>query len=156
MIPSDVAIARGREAFKFFHNAALASYPQNYPYSFTGLIEHLNQIRPYLLEGYGRLLLQNGVRDDALETFMQKIVEKGQGRLPEKLSELYKVIDAKSWGWLETVKFVTVETTKDAVEGAAKVGDAALGGLTGVLKYFPVILAAGVMVYAFARGRAGI
>lgn len=153
-VTQDHAIVRGQEALTFFHNYAVIKFKSNYGFSSRqALFDYLNLIRPALIEAYGRLLLQNQVDDTALSGFMKKLVDAGKGRLPEKLSVFYNVIEPKSWGSFDTIKFVASETASQAVDGAAKIGDAGLGALKLGLNIAPIVLAAAVLLYVGLRAK---
>lgn len=148
---ADPDIQKGREALIYFHNEA-AKF-QNYNLTFDELLNQVSKGKPDIfLEGLG--LAINSINSDGwfgmgkVQAAMINLAEKGQGRVPSSLVQFTQSLtgEAQNISWVETSKFVAVETGKQVLEGVQAAGDTVVDTLKSLNVVLP-ILAIGAIAY---------
>ncbi len=155
---------RGVSGYSYFHNKALA-YPNNYMLSLEAVKQLILSKSPNFFSLFGKAIVQSNISENDLKTRMESLADQNQGLLPNQLSIFLKVVDPVidsnlSWSWINNGFPAIVQGVEDSVAAGAavvsSVGSAGISGITSTLKWLPIILAVGVGIYAFSKGKSGV
>lgn len=150
----------GENALKAWFKYAL-SYPDNFTMSYDELKNYVLAKSPAFFDGLGLAINSIGLSSDKVDSTMQMLADKGEGRLPENFSAFFNAIgktgsDVSFW---DAIKYTIKETSSQVVDNAystaqdisSSVSDIRSGvfSTASALKYLPWILGAGAALYIF-------
>lgn len=150
-------IARGLEALQFFHNASVEY--SGYPYRTTeDLAKALSKLPVYnFADGFGfsvNSLLSTGVYDISdVRTAMQALARDAQGRVPTASSFISAIgkIPQGDPSLIKAIGFTVKESAKDIGKGAQVVGNAVIATGASLATIGPLLVVAGIIMYAYLR-----
>ena len=153
-------IDRGKNVFTYFHNEAI-NFPSNYSLSFNGVVQLIGQKSPNFFQLFGKAVQNSLLDETTLRNRMIALADTNGGLLPTELSLFLKAVDpvnieAGSMTWGTTFKAVAAgvyEGSAQIGETVSNIGTAGITGITGTFKYLPLILGAGIAVYAFTKAK---
>lgn len=149
---NDPDYLKGREVLRAFHNASLGF--STYHLTFEGLI----QSYPYgVIEGLGLAVNSTSLSVSRYQDAMSDVAKVAKGRLPTA-SAFFNALQGRAveLRYLDAITEVGSESLKDLGTGLAKTGDAVLAAGKGLLTFAPLILLAGVLVFAYVKGKSPV
>jgi len=157
---SDVQIAKGREAMKYFHNQA--SKYSGYALGFDQMLDIVGGGGPktsIFLEGLG-FAIESTQADGFLggskvESAMEDLADSGAGRLPSSKNAFFKAISdgAQNTDWVEASKFVVLESSKEIGTGLVDVGNTITSTLKSLGAVLPIAIVGAVLYVIYSKAK---
>jgi len=155
---------RGYDAIIAFHNVMVTRFKSTYPLTLVELAKALSARRgqTFFIEGLGLGIANADMSKSQAKSAMEVLAMKSNGKIPATNGAFFTALidEASVPNWIDASSFVLVESSKDLIQGASKVGEKVLAAGEGVLDsavsisenlkwILPLIAIGGAGIYIF-------
>jgi hypothetical protein len=141
-------IEQGREALRHFHNASIKYDAYNFE-NLDELTSVYGNKRDIYLDGIGMLIRETGISSYAIESAMQELAKKSEGKIPKDHQGYMNALGNKAGqvSYLDLSKVVAEDVARQATDGLVSIGNSVTTSLSWLTKILPFLVVGGAVLF---------